>query len=300
MKSFILLLAFLLLVILFSACKKDAKILPPSIILLSGPPYTADGSVIAVGHPILFGIRATSGSANITNLVVKKIIPDGSVKVVLDSGMNTTGFTLERTFYQNVEDTARWTFQLMDRNRLFATTALTLYKDPNSTWGGIFEYNSLTMGYQGSTEFGQFLDPSTGHVYFSDTASLYPAIIHIITYYFVDEELPSPTFSSAGELGGGITEYYPVIESWPVKNYTKWDISVDSDPVSAAAYESCHNDSLLIVSYDEVWGKRKFKWADPGDIIPFMTSTGKKGLIRVLSADHNPSGKIIFSMKIQQ
>jgi len=284
----------------FSACKKESNPSPPVISLKSGSSYTPGGSVIAVGAPIRFGISASGSDANITNLVVKKIMPDGSIKVMLDSGMNASSFSFDRTFFQSVEDTAQWTFQVMDKNRQFATSALTIFKDPNSTWGGIYEFSSITMGYQGNTTVGQFLDPMSGKVYTADSALLNQALIHIVTYYYLDETIPSPTFSSAGEQGGAIADYYPSIAQWTIKNFTKWDISVDSDPVPPEAYEACHNDSLLIVSYDDVWGKRKFKWADPGDIIPFMTATGKKGLVRVITADHDAAGTIVFSLKIQQ
>lgn len=286
--------------LLFSGCKKDNNSQPPAISLKSGSQYTADKSVVAVGRALHFGITAGSTDANITNLVVKKIMPDGSIKVVLDSGMNSASFSFDRTFFQGVEDTARWTFQVMDKNRQFATTAMTIYKDPNSSWGGILEYLAITMGYQNNPDIGHFLDPMSGKVFFADTAALNQSLIDIIPYYFVDDNLPSPTFSSAGEQGGGITDYYPSIAEWTTKNYTLWDISVDSDPVPPEAFDACHNDSLLILSYDDVWGKRKFKWAEPGDIIPFFTASGKKGLIKVISADHDAAGTIVFSMKIQQ
>jgi len=299
-KSSILFLLLLVFPLFFFSCKKDKNPSPPVVSLKSGAPYTPDQSVVAIGHPILFGITGSSSDANITNLVVKKVMPDGSSKVVFDTGMNTPSFNINKTFYQSVEDQARWTVQVMDKNRQFATTGLTIFKDPNSTWGGIFEFPSLTMGYQGNTQYGQFLDPSTGRIYHADTAALNQSLIQVITYYFVDEDLPSPTFSSPGELGGGITTYYPFIASWTTLNYTKWDISVDSDPVDPVAYENCHNDSLLTLSYDDVWGKRKFKWSNPGDIIPFLTATGKKGLIKVITADYDATGKITFSLKIQQ
>jgi hypothetical protein len=290
-------LSFLLISIV--SCKKDANPSPPSIRLLTGTEYTTGGAVIAVGGKLRFGITASGTDANITNFVVKKIMPDGSSKVVLDSGLNATGFTVNETFYQGIEEEARWTFQVMDKNRQFATTAITLFKDPASAWGGILEYPSIVMGFQGNTSVGQFLDPMTGKVYFADSAALVQNAIDIITYYYVDGT-PSPTFSSAGETGGGITTYYPTIATWATKRYTKWDISVDTDPVSAAAFDACHNDSTLIISYDDVWGKRKFKWADPGDIIPFMTASGKKGLIKVISVVDDPAGTTTFAMKIQQ
>lgn len=299
-RSLLFLILLFLMPVAFFSCKKDKNPAPPTVSLKTGTPYTPDQSVIAVGRPILFGITGSSADANITNLVVKKVMPDGSTKVVFDTGMNTPSFSINKTFYQSVEDQARWTVQVMDKNRQFATTGLTIFKDPNSTWGGIFEYPLLTMGYQSNTEFGQFMNPSTGKTWLVDSAALNQPEVQFVTYYIVSDDLPSPTFSSPGELGGGITEFYPALAGWTTLNYTKWDISVDSDPVDPAAYDNCHNDSLLTLSYDDVWGKRKFKWADPGDIIPFLTASGKKGLLKVITADHDATGKITFSMKIQQ
>lgn len=286
------------LFLFLSACDKDRNPVPPSLTLASGTDYTPSGAVITTGGKIRVGITAEGSDANITNLVVKKIMPDGSVKVVFDSGLNSPAFSVNKTFYQGAEDEARWTVQVMDRNRQFATSAITIFRDPASQWGAILEFPSITMGYQNNTAAGQFLIPSAGKILQADSATLVAGLIDIITYYYVDDE-PSPTLSSAGETGGGITEYYPSIAQWSVKNYTKWDISVDSDPIPVAAFDACHNDSLLLLSYDDVWGKRKFKWAEPGDVIPFLTASGKKGLVRILSADHDPAGTISFSLKIQ-
>ncbi|MEI7980461.1 MAG: hypothetical protein WCI71_02340 [Bacteroidota bacterium] len=288
------------LIFIIVSCKKDKYPVPPAVSLKSGSGYTPDGAVVKVGAPLKFGIMATGNDANITNLVVKKIMPDGTVKVVLDSGLNSSGFIIDKIFYQGVEEEAQWTIQIMDKNRLFATTAITILKDPNSSWGGIFEFGRIIMGYQNNSSYGQFLIPATGKVFFADSAALNQSLIDIITYFFDDENIPSPTFSSPGELGGGITTYYPQIGQWSTLRYTKWDISVDGDPIPTASFDACHNDSLLIVSYDDVWGKRKFKWADAGKVIPFMTASGKKGLVMVLSADHDPAGKIEFALKIQQ
>jgi len=282
------------------SCDKSVEIQPPTIFLMTGTDYTPNQTVTPIGGSLRFGIVATGPEVNLTNLVVKKVMPDGSSIPVFDTGMNTPGVSINKVFYQSVEDTAQWVFQVMDRSRQFATTSLTLYKDPNSTWGGIFEHPLITMGYQLNTTTGQFLDPASGNVYSVDSAALFQDLIDIAVYYFVDEELPSPTFSSPGESGGGILEYYPSIAEWTSQRYTKYDISVDADPVPVEAFEACHNDSLLILSYDDVWGKRKFKWSDPDDVIPFLTAGGKKGLIRVLTADHDPTGTITFALKIQQ
>lgn len=282
------------------SCEKTQESPPPVIFLMAGSGYTSNQAVTPIGGSLRFGIIATGEEVNLTNLVIKKMMPDGTSVPVFDSGMNTPGFSISKTFYQSVEDTAQWVFQVMDRTRQFATTSLTLYKDPNSTWGGIWEHPLITLGYQQNTTIGQFLDPTTGTVYSIDSATLFQELIDIVVYYFVDEELPSPTFSSPGESGGGIEAWYPSIATWSTKRYTKYDISVDANPIPVESFEACHNDSLIILSYDDVWGKRKFKWSDPGDVIPFLTAGGKKGLIRVLEADQDPTGSISFSLKIQQ
>ncbi len=288
------------LLLLFTGCKKEENTQPLVVSLKTGSEYTPGGAVVLVGAPITLGITATASGENITNLVIKKAMPGGGVKVVLDSGMNSPGFNLNKTFYQSVEDTARWTIQVMDKNRLFATTAITIYRDPNSVWGGIFEFERLVMGYQNNTTYGQFLVPSTGKVWTSDSATLNQTMIDIVTYYFDDEGTPSPTFSSPGEEGGGIFAYYPQMQQWTSRRSTKWDISIDGNPIPVTTFDACHNDSTLIVSYNDVWGKRKFKYGEAGKVIPFITATGKKGLIKVLSADHDPAGKIEFALKIQQ
>jgi hypothetical protein len=299
MKRFTILFFILFVLVVFYGCKKESSPALPVISLSSGAQYTPGGSVVKTGGALKFGISARAGDANLTNLVIKKMMPNGTIKVVLDSGMNSSGFTVNEVFYQSIEDTATWVFQVMDKNRLFSSTSLLIYKDPNSQWGGIFEYPLIKMGYQSNIVTGQFLCCATGKVYSADSAAILSGSIDVATCYFVDTD-PSPTFSSPGEYGGGILEYYPFISSWTTKNYTKWDISVDSDPVPYSEYETCHNDSLLLVSYDDVWGKRKFKWATAGDIIPFLTAKGKKGLIYVISADETATGSISFSMKVQQ
>ena len=93
-------------------------------------------------------------------------------------------------------------------------------------------------------------------------------------------------------------EFYPSLSEWGTRNYTKYDIRADNG-VSNQAFDAAQNDSLLIVSYDDVWGKRKYKWAYARTIIPLMTQGGKKGLIRLLQADDQASGIIEFEMKIQ-
>jgi hypothetical protein len=299
----IFLAAVTILTLIFHGCKKDDDPMPPAISLKSGEEFTKNGAVVEVGGKLFFGIQARGTDANLTNFTVKKHLQNGEIITVMDTGLNAAVIDINKIFYQNVEDTAEWVFTVMDRNRLQSSGSLMIYKDPNSSFGGIYHYEGITMGYQENNEYGHFLDPATAEVYFEDSAALFQERMDILVYYIVDEDLPSPVFSSPGEMDNfsiEAQEFYPTIVNWETRNYTLWDISVDDDPVPAEDFNNCHNDSLLIVSYDEVWGKKKFKWATNGRVIPFMTGSGKKGLIRVNNADHSKNGTINFDIKIQQ
>jgi hypothetical protein len=292
---------------MITACKKDDKPQAPVISFKTGISYTQNGSVVAVGRKLYFGIEASGAKENITNFYIQKVLKNGTIITVLDSGLNASGLNVNKTFYQNVEDTVTWTFTVMDRARLSSHITLVVYKDPNSQFGGIYYYPSIKMGYQNNTIYGHYLDPSTGKVYFKDTAGLNQSKMDIIVYQYITSGSPSPVLSSPGEMDNASTDaqtYYPEIINWTARQYTKWDISVDNGttaPLTATDFDNSQNDSLLIVSYHDVWGKKKFKFATTGKIIPFITAKGKKGLIKIINADNiDGTGMMEFAMKVQQ
>jgi len=302
MKSVISFCSIFIIIIIVASCEKNEKFSAPEISFKIGEQYTQDQDVIMVGYPIKIGISAISSDAVLTNFTVEKLLNNGSRIVVMDTGIYTESLDIEKTFYQNFEDTAEWIFSVMDRNRLSSRISLNLYKDPDSQFGGIVHHAGVKMGYQLNTEFGHFYDIVNNKVYFEDSASLFEDQIDILTYFIESEDEPSPVFSSPGEMdnfGTDAVELYPSIENWLQRNYTLWDISVDVDPISTEAFDNAHNDSLLIAAFHDVWGKKKFKWATTGRVIPFMTQAGKKGLIKVTNAELTVNGKIEFDIKIQ-
>lgn len=296
--------SIVLSIIIFSGCKKDNEVPEgPQIKLKSSGIYTQNNAIIAIGHKLFFGIEATAGDEVITNFTIKKVLENNKVVTMFDTGMYSQNFDLAKIFFQNVEEKATWVFSVMDKNRLSSEVQLVIFKDPNSAFGGIFYYPSIKLGYQNNTEFGHFLDPNTGVVYSDDSTNVHFDKVHILTYYIESESQPSPVLSSAGEMDNYSSEaktFYPAIINWSQRNYTLWDISVDDNPINIADFNAAQNDSLMIVSYNDVWGKKKFRWANTGRIIPFKTSTGKLGLIRVINAEHSDNGTIEIAVKIQQ
>ncbi len=297
------LIIYLFFLFALYSCNKDKENdMPPAINFLAGEKFIKNNDTAKIGNALRFGIQARGTDSEITNFVIKKIMPDNSYTVVMDTGLYSMSLELEKVFYQNVEDVLDWTFVVMDKNRLSSQISLRVYKDPDSEFGGIIYYPSITMGYQNSTEFGQFLDLKKNHVYFEDSAQLLQSDIEMLAYFVEDEDLPSPVFSSPGEYDNFSLEasvFYPSIPDWTVRNFTLWDISVDNEPISTTDFNNCQNDSLIIVSYNEVWAKKKFKWASNGNVIPFQTINGNKGLIKVIRADEFDTGSIEFSLKMQ-
>ncbi|MCF8370368.1 MAG: hypothetical protein K9H64_02020 [Bacteroidales bacterium] len=295
----------ILVLFLHSSCKKEKVENPPTLYLKAGDNYTSDSSFVAIGGKIVFGIVAEGIDAPITNLSIKAEGKNG-ITTMLDTGIYEDNFEWSKVFYQGVDDTLNWIIAVMDHNRQQVSVSRWIFKDPNSSFGGLRYYPSIKLGYQGNLEYGHYFDPVTGKVFFADSAQLFQESIDMLCYFKYSEDngvnLPSPTFSSPGEntaLTGELYEdFYPELASWTTVNYTKWDISADNG-ITSDEFTNAHNDSLLIVSYNDVWGKKKYKWAMPGLFIPFQTTAGKKGILKVLAADTTETGIIEFAMKIQ-
>lgn len=295
-------LLILLILVLNLSCKKKDDTKPPTVELIKADNLVKDGSIIAVGDAIHFGINAHGTDANITNLCIKKT-SNNIQKTVLDSGMNSSGFSLFRTFFQGGEEEALWTISVMDKNRSSSSVSLKILKDPNSMYRAINYFPSVKLGYPGNNIVSHFFSPAEGRMIDNDSTAFFEESIDLLAYFKYSEQngqmAPSPTLSSPGEEGGGVLEYYPEIAGWQEKNYTLYDIRA-TNGVTTQAFAQAHHDSLLIASYDAAWGKRKYKWATDNLFIPFLTANGKKGIIHVLHADLEENGSLECEIKIQQ
>jgi hypothetical protein len=286
-------------------CGKEEDSREPLIRIIFEAGSTLEGDTVEIGRPLYFRIAAEGPDANLTNFTIKKKFA-GTVKTALDTGLNTRSFDKRFTFYQGIEEAVEWQFTVMDRNRKQAQISLAVFKDPDSQFGGIYHFNNIRLGYQNNAQFGHFFLPALNRIFFGDSAALHQESVDVLVYFNYSEDngvlKPSPTFSSPGEdastNGDLYNSYYPFLKQWSTRNYTKWDIRAVNG-LTEQAWNQAHNDSLLIVSYDEVWGKKKYKWAGTGMFIPFQTAAGKKGIVKVISTDHADTGSIVFSMKIQ-
>ncbi len=264
----------------------------PTIYLKTGAPCTPDGATVAFNDDVVTGVVADGGGANITMLTVTVESETGK-KTVLDSGTNIAVLDWTKAFPKGDGWNETWTFTVMNRDRQQASVSMHIYKDSSSAYGLITTYPSVILGCQSNTATRNFFDPVQGLYYFPAevTTSIEPSI-DIAFYYDASDSYTafSPGCTSA-EL------YYPCFTSWGTLNYTAWDIHT---VVSAASFDNATNDSLIVASYDEVYGKKKYKFLTVGGVVPFKTAAGKKGLVKIISTTGNETGTVECAIKIQK
>jgi hypothetical protein len=283
-------LLFMFILMLTSCGKQDSHI--PTLVFKTDAQFASDGAIVAYNSPVNIGLVADGGGANITMIRVD-VESETGIRTMLDSGANIAVLDWSRAFPKGDGWNETWTITVMNRDRQTATASLHINKDSASTYGLIYSWPSVILGMQGNTSQRNFFDPMNGLSYFPAevTAVLEPTVDVAFYYDAADSYTAFSSGCSLSEL------YYPCFTAWGTRNYTAWDIHT---AVTAAAFDQATNDSLLVASYDEVYGKKKYKFLPVGGVIPFKTAAGKKGLLKVIAQSGNEAGTIECAIKIQQ
>jgi hypothetical protein len=291
----------LILTLIFSSCKKE-DLTPPTIRFIAERDFTYMDQTEPIGAQLKTAIIAEAGGSAITNFVITLKTANGT-ETALDSGLYSNLLTYTKNFTFDASDYETWTYKVTDKNGKTSSVSFTLTKDTSSTYGAFDFYPSVTLGCQDNTTTGNFLTLPGTHIYMHDSANSVQQLVYLIAYY---GSLLSPplafTFSSPGETDVPI--FYPEINSWTTpKNEIRF--KPDSLTISPAVFDASLNDSLIISNYTSATvGKRKFKNALPGYVIPFQITVGpmaeKRGLIKVIAVNGTTAGSIEFALKIQR
>ncbi|MCU0459796.1 MAG: hypothetical protein MUE37_12005 [Bacteroidales bacterium] len=290
----------LLIVIAFTGCGKEESETTPLILLRSGSEFTADGSAVAPGGSLRFGISVSGGGGAITNLVVKRI-SDGVVITEADRGMYISYGGLDTTLiytrgYGQVE---RWVFSVMNSYRDTASASLTVLKGTGSAWGEISHYPSVRIGLQDNPSLPHFVDLHTGTAWHAAGVAGNEGSVDMAAFWYLTSGNSSPTLTCPA-YASALT-YYPLFGGWSVRNQTLYDYyTSDNNLVTTLKFDEATNDSLLVNAYrpGSVSGQSKFAFS--GKVVPFRTSDGKYGLIKVIHADEVASGEMEIAIKIQK
>lgn len=291
-----------LLASLFTACTpmEPEPETFPFIIFKTGSGFIADGSAVAPGGTVKIGISATGGGAAITNLVVKREA-DGVVTTETDRGLYILSGGLDTTliYTRGYANTERWEILIMNSLRDTATASLTVLKGAGSAWGEISYYPSVVLGMQSNVTHPCYLDLTTGIAYTKVSVTGNEPAVDLSVFWYLTSGISSPTLTCPS-YPSALT-WFPEYSSWSVKNQTLYDYySSDNDLVSDAHFASAENDSLLVTAYRSQTVSGQSKFAYTGKIVPFRTSDGSYGLLKVIRADERADGTVEVAIKIQK
>jgi len=273
---------------LFS-CEKENK-LAPTIEFKTGPGYTFEETMLAVGDSVTVGIIAnTNSTVNITNFNIT--VND---QLVYDEGYNVVGLEIDFTIGKGISDEESWVFTVKDKDGNTASVSLLLTKDPDSGFKPILSYNSISLGAQENTSVGGFMSFSENTVYNLQSAYNNQSSIDMVYYYFEDDK--NVITSPGANIDEEVFDSSIAPLAWSVKRTTRYL----KTSLSLNDYETATDDSLLIASYDESSAKRKAKDLSKDDIYSFKTEDGKLGLFLVRSVTGKEDGTIEIAVKIQE
>lgn len=292
--------AVLLLLLVLAGCTPEEPETTPLVLLKGGGTYTADGSAVAPGGTLRFGLSVSGGGGAITNLVVRRI-SDGVAVTEADRGMYISygGLDTTLTYTRGYGQAEKWVFSVMNSHRDTASASLTVLRGAGSAWGEINYHPSIRIGLQENSSLPHFVDLHSGTAWDAAGVAGHEAEVDMAAFWYLTSGTSSPTLTCPA-YSSALT-YYPLFGSWSVKNQTMYDYyTSDNDLVTPAQFELADNDSLLVNAYrpGSVSGQSKFAYT--GKVVPFRTADGKYGLLRVIRADETPSGEMEIAVKIQK
>lgn len=290
----------LIFLLIIAGCTPEEQETTPLVLLKAGSSYTADGSAVAPGGALRFGLSVSGGGGAITNLLVRRI-SDGVAVTEADRGMYISygGLDTTLTYTRGYGQVEKWVFSVMNSLRDTASASLTVLKGAGSAWGEIDYHPSITIGLQENSTLPHFVDLHSGAAYDVSGVTGHEAEVDMAAFWYLTSGTSSPTLTCPA-YSSALT-YYPLFGSWSVKNQTMYDYyTSDNNLVTPAQFELATNDSLLVNAYrpGSVSGQSKFAYT--GKVVPFRTADGKYGLLRVISADETPSGEMEIAVKIQK
>jgi len=292
--------SILFLVLVLAGCGTDEPDTTPLILLKSGGVFTADGSAVAPGGTLRFGLSVSGGGGAITNLVVRRF-SDGVTITEADKGMYISygGLDTTLTYTRGYGQVEKWVFSVMNSFRDTASVSLTVLKGAGSEWGEISYHPSIRIGLQDNNSLPHFADLHSGIAWDAAGVAGHEAEVDMAAFWYLTSGNSSPTLTCPA-YSSALT-YYPVFSSWSVKNQTLYDYyTSDNNLVTPAQFDLAANDSLLVSAYRPGSVSGQSKYAYTGKVVPFRTADGKYGLIKVISADENPSGEMEIAVKIQK
>ncbi|HNW70486.1 MAG TPA: hypothetical protein PKI01_08800 [Bacteroidales bacterium] len=290
-----ILLGFITIIVIcfLSSCKKN-ETEAPTIYLETADGFIFKDTVLAAGTNYNVKLVAEMGDANITNIVIKNT-HDGEPISYFDTGVNNEKIVISKILTKNVFESETWTFMAIDKNGKNASVSFTVKMDTASVYHDVLIFDGRVLGAQNCPSAGSFMSVRSGHIWFQADAFDMQDSIELLYYY--DPAGDNNTIASPGaNIDATIYSSATSPIYWAVRNETRFFKTT----YTTADFNNIQNDSLLLVAYDEINGKRKAKNLVAGDVYSFKTTHAKYGMFAVESVTGADSGTIQFSLRIQK
>jgi len=182
-------------------------------------------------------------------------------------------------------------FRVKDADGETAEKSLEITTD--QVGGAIFSYTQKTLGSNQSTT-GSFFASLDGTVYSLTDAKLNADKVDFLYFY---SNLHTATIAAPDDDIAGIVYSDPSsgLQTWSVLNATRFTTT----SLTATDFDNILND-LAIIAVAQNAGETKINNLNFGDVIAFMTDSGKMGLIKVTEIVTGSDGTISFDVIVQE
>jgi hypothetical protein len=285
----------------FSNCTKepvDHQL--PFLILKQGAGLTPNGAAVPVGGRLVIGISGSGSGSPITNISAIRFDNSGR-KVMSDAGVYIPVGGLDTTLYfvKGGGGTETWRIFIMNARRDTTSVSISILQGEGSAYGEINHYQGIRLGYQGNSEYNNYVDLTGGNIWNNGDVGGNESMVDMVAIWYITSGKSSPTLSAPSY--SSLTGYFPAVAGWPVRNGTVFDYKTsDNNLISQAQFEAASNDSLMVAGFNDGFTSGWCKYALTGKVIPFKTSGGRYGLIRVVTADENSNGYMEIDIKVQK
>ncbi|MCD6332361.1 MAG: hypothetical protein J7L89_03725 [Bacteroidales bacterium] len=280
---------FLLAVLsLTCSCHKEKGTL--SITFSKDDPFVYQDKMVGLGDTVRVRLVMEWNGSELLHLLEVTVNDQQVQAAILDVESANFDLTMEK----GPEDEEVWKFVLTDAGGYKATLTLTLTLDPNSGFGQIKYYESLTLGAQANTGRAGFFSVSSGTLYNLLSAFQNQSEVDLLCYY--DENDKMVLSSPGANLDQSVFQGLQNVVLWPTRNTTYFIKTT----MTTTDFDQVVHDGPIREAYTNNDPKRKAKKLAVDDIYAFKLNNGKLGLLKVTAVTNGIDGEVTFSLKAQQ
>ena len=285
--------------LMFTSCSDDSSDpgdINPSMTFVGGTGYTSGDVTLTTGTEFTVGINAfasTESNKKLTNFKVTRIFGN-KPEVVLDSAINVDQFSIDMIFNANAEvGTETFYFLITDKDGQTKELSFVVTTETEIVNGPINTFSMKILGAQQTTSGSSFASID-GSIYNLADAKANASKVDWLYFYGATNHatLAAPDDLDAATIFNNATNG---LQEWAVLNPTRFKKVTD-----AIDWDNINDDAVIVAQTATGVTLTKGNELAASDVLAFITSTGKKGLIKVNSISGTTDGTITISVKVQQ